>query len=76
MIIAGGKFQMLSVNGIPKAETIWTKINTGDNEIYYITSKENREYYFLYKMENNKTVKVGKEKSPLDLETKYIKENK
>lgn len=60
------------VNGIPKTEQVWVKRTTSKGEIYYITSKENREFYFLYKEENGKAVKIGKAKSPLELESKYI----
>ena len=60
------------VNGIPKTERIWVKRATSKGEIYYITSKENRDFYFLYKEENGKAVKIGKAKSPLELENKYI----
>lgn len=60
------------VNGIPKTERIWVKCITEKGETYYITSKDTRDYYFLYKMENDKAVKLGKAKSPLELEQKYI----
>lgn len=63
----------MSVNGIPKSERIWVKRITGNGKVYYITSKDNdRSYYFLYKMENGRAEKLGKSKSPLDLENKYI----
>ena len=63
----------MAVNGIPKTERIWVCRITGDGSVYYITSKDNdRSYYFLYKMENDKAVKLGKAKSPLDLENKHI----
>ena len=35
------------INGIPKTEQIWVKRTTSKGEIYYITSKENRDFYFL-----------------------------
>lgn len=62
----------MAVNGIPKTERIWVKRITEKGETYYITSKDTRDYYFLYKMENDKAVKLGKAKSPLELEQKYI----
>lgn len=63
----------MAVNGIPKTERIWVQRTTGDGSVYYITSKDNdRSYYFLYKMNDDKAVKLGKAKSPLDLESKYI----
>ena len=60
------------VNGIPKTERIWVKRITEKGETYYITSKDTRDYYFLYKMDGDKAVKLGKAKSPLELEQKYI----
>lgn len=63
----------MAVSGIPKTERIWVQRTTGDGSVYYITSKENdRSYYFLYKMDGDKAVKLGKAKSPLDMESKYI----
>lgn len=60
------------VSGIPKTERIWVKRITEKGETYYITSKDIRDYYFLYKMDGDKAVKLGKAKSPLELEQKYI----
>lgn len=61
------------INGIPKTERIWVKRTTLKGEVFYTTSKENdRSYYFLYKMEGDKAVKLGKSKSPVELERKYI----
>lgn len=62
----------MAVNGIPKTERIWVKRITEKGDTYYITSKDTRDYYFLYKMDGDKAVKLGKAKSPLELEQKYI----
>ena len=62
----------MTIDGIPKTERIWVERTTEKGEVYNITSKEARDYYFLYKMENNKAVKLGKAKSPSYLEEKYI----
>lgn len=63
----------MAINRIPKTERIWVQHTAGDGSVYYITSKENdRSYYFLYKMGNDKAIKLGKAKSPLDFEGKYI----
>ena len=62
----------MAVNGIPKTERIWVKRITEKGETYYITSKDTRDYYFLYKIDGEKAVKLGKAKSPLELEQKYI----
>lgn len=61
------------INGIPRTERIWLTSQTEGGETYYITSKENdRNMYFLYRLDGEKAVKVGKAKSPVDLEAKYI----
>lgn len=62
----------MEIKGIPKTERIWVKRTTREGEIYYITSKATRDFYFLYKVEGDKAVKLGKSKSPTDLEEKYI----
>lgn len=63
---------MSVIKGIPKSEHIWTKIVMNVNNVYYITSKNIGDYYFLYKLNGDKAVKLGKAKSPLELEEKYI----
>ncbi len=58
--------------GIPSTERVWVTLRASNGEIFYITSKEARDFYFLYKEENGKAVKLGKAKSPFELEEKYI----
>lgn len=58
--------------GIPSTERVWVTLKTANGEIFFITSKEARDFYFLYKEENGKAMKLGKAKSPLELEEKYI----
>ena len=61
------------VNGIPKIEKVWVKRTTEDGSVYYTTSKVNdRSYYYLYKLIDGKAVKLGKSKSPTELDEKYI----
>ena len=43
----------MAINGIPKTERIWVRRLTEKGEIFYITSKDIRDYYFLYKIEND-----------------------
>lgn len=51
-------------NGIPKTERIWeTRVTTG-GKTYCITSKEDRLTYYLYRLDGDKAVKMGKDKSP------------
>lgn len=61
------------IKGIPKTETIWLTRLTEWQETYYITSKENdRNMYYLYRQDGDKAVKIGRAKSPTELEEKYI----
>lgn len=64
-------------SGIPKTERVWMERITESGETYYITSKDgNREYYFLYQYDGTKCIKLGKAKTPIELETKFIKQKK
>ena len=61
------------IKGIPKSEKIWVKRISEGGGLYYTTSKiDDRSYYYLYKITDGKAVKIGKSKSPAELEEKYI----
>lgn len=63
-----------TVPGIPKTETIWLTFETAKGEKYYTTAKtHNRDYYYLYKLVDDKAQKLGRAKTPIELEEKYIK---
>lgn len=62
----------MAVKGIPKTERVWVKRVT-DREVYYITSKDTRDCYFLYRMDGDKAIKLNKGKSPTELEKKYVR---
>ena len=65
---------MAEVKGIPKTERIWVRYTTAKGEVYLTTSKESdRSMYYLYKMDGDKAVKLGKNKSSLELERQFIK---
>lgn len=65
---------MAEVKGIPKTERIWVRYTTAQGEVYLTTSKESdRSMYYLYKMDGDKAVKLGKNKSPSELERQFIK---
>lgn len=59
------------VNGISRSEIRWIHIFTEKNE-YYVTSKESRDNYFLYQMRDGKAEKIGKSRSPADLEERCV----
>lgn len=56
-----------SVQGIPKSEIIWETIVNNNGKIFFITSKERREEYFLYAEQNGKIQKIAKAKTPIRL---------
>ena len=57
----------------PKGERIWVGSYNKDHELLFImTSKEtSRDFYFLYKLVNGEFKKLGKARSPKDLENKF-----
>lgn len=64
------------IPGIPKSERIWTHRTTKNKNVYITTSNQNdRTYYFMYKIIDRKAVKLGKSKSPLELDRKYVSDD-
>lgn len=58
--------------GIPKDEITWTFYIEKGVTKGVITSKESRDMYFAYSLSEDGTYKkIGKGKSPTDLERKY-----
>lgn len=57
----------------PKGEHVWVGYYTDMHELMFIiTSKESsRDYYFLYEYANGKFQKLGKSRSPKELEEKF-----
>ena len=59
--------------GIPQNEIVWVERISKTGESYYITSKaDNRKLYYLYKLNGDKAVKIGKAGTPVELEDKYV----
>lgn len=57
----------------PKNETVWVRHCTPDGDIkFIITSKEIRDYYYIYELQGEKFVKLGRDKDPKALEEKYV----
>lgn len=57
----------------PKGEEVWVSYYNEEKVLTHIvTSKPSREQYFLYKLEKDKFVKVGRAKTPSALE-KFLK---
>lgn len=58
---------------IPKSEIVWvTYLNSDSEPAYFITSKQDRNYYFLYEVSDGGLKKIGKAKSPKEFETHII----
>ena len=56
----------------PKDEKIWVSYNNSNGELrYIITSKQTRDFYFLYELADGVFKKIGKAKTPTFLENKY-----
>lgn len=60
--------------GIPSAEIVWLTITDDLGDEYVITSKATRDMYYIYRLEKDKAVKLGKNENPLELE-KFIQED-
>lgn len=57
----------------PKGEIVWVSYyNTDGEPVYVLTSKPARDYYFLYEvLPDGKLNKLGKAKTPPELEKKF-----
>lgn len=56
----------------PKGERLWARYYDKKNALrFFITSKEVRDYYFLYEVSGDSAKKLGKARTPRDLEVKY-----
>ena len=54
--------------GVPSTETVWVTITDDLGDEYVITSKATRDMYYLYRLEKDKAIKLGKNENPLELE--------
>ena len=57
----------------PKGECVWVSFYNKDHELMFIlTSKESsRDYYFLYELVDGAFKKLGRARSPKELEAKF-----
>lgn len=57
----------------PKGERVWVEyLDTQHNLRFIVTSKDNdRGFYFLYELDDGKFNKLGKSRSPKELEDKF-----
>ena len=62
----------MSTPGIPKSEHAWVGYyDKSDNLQFVITSKESRDFYYLYNVSDGKATKLGKARDPTDLVSKH-----
>ena len=56
----------------PKGERVWTGYyNRAGELLFIVTSKESRDWYFLYELVDGEFKKLGKAKTPPELEDKF-----
>lgn len=56
----------------PRGERVWTDYYNSSHELLFIiTSKPARDFYFLYEAVDGTFKKLGKAKSPVELEEKF-----
>lgn len=56
----------------PKGEIVWTGYyNKAGTLLFIITSKESRDYYYLYEYRDDAFNKLGRAKSPVELEERF-----
>lgn len=56
----------------PKGENVWTYYCNASGELMFImTAKIQRDYYYLYELNDTSFIKLGRSKSPIDLEQKF-----
>lgn len=61
----------------PKGEEVWTSyFNKNDELVYLITSKPTRDFYLLYELVDGSFKKLGRAASPLDLEERFMVEER
>lgn len=57
----------------PNGETVWVRyVDHKQNTMFILTSKESsRDFYFLYELIDGVFKKLGKARSPIELEEKF-----
>lgn len=57
---------------LPPSEILWMTVSSKSGEVFYITSKQNRDTYYIYKQLTDGVSRLGKGKSPDELEKKWV----
>ena len=67
-----GRWSFLAEPKYPKGERVWVGYYSAEHELCFIlTSKESREFYFLYELVDGEFKKLGKARTPKELEDKF-----
>ena len=61
----------MAVLKIPKNEIQWKTILKKGKPIFVITSNQLRDWYYLYEVDGEDYKKLGKARTPLELEIKF-----
>lgn len=56
---------------IPKGETVWAEFLSKGKPRFIITSKQLRDWYFLYEVNGEELKKLGKARTPPELEERF-----
>lgn len=57
---------------LPKGEILWVSYHNRKGDVMFIlTSKQVRDYYYLYEITDAGLKKLGRERSPSELEEKF-----
>lgn len=63
---------MINEPKYPKGERVWVGFYSQIHELkFIITSKENKDFYFLYELVDGEFRKLGRSRSPKELEEKF-----
>ncbi len=58
---------------IPKGEILWVRHCDKHGAVtHVITSNQNRDVYYMYTVSDGKLTKLGRAKTPIELEKKYL----
>ena len=62
----------------PKGEMVWVRycLQDGTTKFLLTSKKQNRDFYFLYEVVDGKLVKLGRSRTPPELEQKIDIHNK
>lgn len=63
--------ERIDVIRVPKGETVWAEFLAKGKPRFVITSKQLRDWYFLYEVNGEELKKLGKARTPPELEERF-----